>query len=737
LGSAMTSLEAQLLIQWSEKIDVKVICPTDIFEKNKYQCLRPYRRLAERTQKIETLGNKSNLPTENEPAEDRSQDLYKRFPTMLAEVKDTVSQVRTWLERGVALQNILVVSPSIKQYEAVLTSYLVEEGIAFVSETKAPMLSFPEIQKWVSKLRFDADEVVFEDLETLAYSAQTKHPVLDYDEFKFIFGRIYGREDLRRDERIRKLYELDYSNQEIDRDQLLVWLIKRIDATLPIDRVTRILQRFLLNTPKGLLFSISDWISSLQSLISEMDDHSASENLNGQVIRCVDLHSAEYYFSTHRIFLGMSDQSLRTSVSVSIPQSDWQEVESTTGFIIPGSEVDRNEFEVHWLSKQMQGESCYFYSMTDFDGAPQAPSLFWLLGSGLSDKLEVAQFTRWDELQQLELSEIYKIRNWSSTRANSFVSQLEADLGLRKLSKIKSALPHIVSSSSLEDYAECPFIFAAKRLFQLVDQRELDLDLDPIEKGNLTHEFLRELTEEPIQFKRTVPELRKVVDSARLSRNMKMGDERFWPRMRERYVALAERFLRAEQLFRKEFPQSQIVGWELEIMGFMDLETGGLSSKKTPKSIQFAGRIDRLDGDQEGNYVVYDYKANTFDLKSPKLWIKQAQYQMALYTEALSQGLSEFGPINIVGAQYYSTKTLERVKGFAIQEESKNLFPTLTAREGSFSREEWVSFFAEMQLEFKKLLDRMVDGEIEPKPMNVKQCDNCMWRQTCRAPHLN
>ena len=114
LDLVIDSVESELMVNLSRQIDVDVIVPEVGLKDFAYQ------EFVELCQ----------VQTYKEPSEKKSKSFCK-YPSMLSEVKEAVSRVRTWLDEGVSPINqmIRLVSPVIESYWPALSEFLDFEGI--------------------------------------------------------------------------------------------------------------------------------------------------------------------------------------------------------------------------------------------------------------------------------------------------------------------------------------------------------------------------------------------------------------------------------------------------------------------------------------------------------------------------------------------------------------------------------------------------------------------------------
>jgi RecB family exonuclease len=346
--------------------------------------------------------------------------------------------------------------------------------------------------------------------------------------------------------------------------------------------------------------------------------------------------------------------------------------------------------------------------------------------------------TRWDEVQYADLQQIVLDRHWPNAQAQHLKQALAEDLAMVQPPSFGSGVIDTLSPSAIEDYLECPFIFAAKRLFMLSDASELELEVDAIRRGNLMHKLFELLTEEPRRFTLSEDELDAIVEKARVGCELQLADERLWPMLRTRHKDLARRFLAFEYEDRQRFPGAKTLARELKISGFIDPETGSLEREPRPGFFKFVGRIDRVDIDESGNVVIYDYKSSAASAAQFGSWLKNNKIQLLLYAMAIEQGLGEIGAHPVLAALYYVARPLGKDSGFKIEEIPQGLYDATDKRKRNRVTEAVrVELFNEAKERILLAVKGIREGRFAPQPREHKKCIDCKWSSLCRAPHLN
>ncbi len=666
---------------------------------------------------------------------------HVKFTTMLAEVKHAVARARAWLDgegggEKVAPDRIAVVAPDIEIYWPALSAHLDQEGIPCQKARIARLQTFPDVSQWMATLRLRAGGHGESDLEVSLFEGPAG-PAMAYERFKTLYSAVYSREDLDRAEDVARRFEIELSeSDDVDRDAFVAWALKAAPAGADRGRVEALFERLFRECPETTVLSVRRWLAYAQELAGKIETVVDPGRTDG--IACINLVSAENSPSTHMILLGLTEAAMRQGGETGILFSDILSLSASYGFHLQAPDLAKLEFEARWAVENTSRHLVLSVPETDFDGAVQAPAWFWVRSAraaGASGEVRVPEPTRWDEIQRASFAWLAGERRWDGGRAELASSALEEDFGRKPLPPF-GGLAESLSASKIEDYLSCPFVFAAKHLFRLTDAPALDLEIDPRTRGSLVHALFERLTREPMRFDRSPQELEEIVELARGQAAMRVYDERLWPSVRRRYAAVARQFLAFEREWRSAFPQTKTLARELEIRGYVDPGTGELAARPSAVAIPFRGSIDRVDVDGSGYAAVIDYKPSDRAGQFSS-WIKSDSLQLLLYAIALENGLTEHRVKEVVSAVYYAAKTMERDKGFKVDDVEQGLYATDDAKRNKLGLEAKRRLLDEAKASVRGALARMSARDFAPAPKDVAICKDCRWSRLCRAPHLN
>ncbi len=726
LGSEISIVEAEVFQRLGHKQEVLVIEPRPQWHEEFKYLLQPYEYL--RPQANQVLEANSVLLA-SAPKESL------RFPGMLAEVKSCCHQIRAWLEAKVPASQIALIAPDIEMYWPVLSMYLEQEGIAFQKDLSVRLHSLPSLQQWISTLRAQSTRVTSADLE-VSYYSRSEAQSFRYEEFLALFKAIYGEEDLARDEKIYKLYHSEISLDEtLSRDQFLAHALKAWQYREAQTEVLEVVLREVFQNAAAMIeLSYKEWLTYLENILATKEIKAASGSVEGVVI--TPLMSAQSYKISHKIFLGLCDENLKNRQRSHILGSDLNRLALDLGFYLEHPDHSFKEFQLRWLSESAGTKNIFYFGLSDFSGSLLSPSNFWM-SLKPSDDLTMPGDTRWDALQCVEDASILEMRGRSSTEQSQFLSRIEMDRGMKPVPALKLKQVPSLSASQIERYLRCPFIFAAQKIFKLQDHPDLDLDEDARSKGTLAHALFEKLSYPEFKAELTEQELENLLEELRVQEKITLADPRLWASMKKRYFQLAKRFLNFEKEWRREFPDTLTLAAEKYFEFYFNPQNGEVHREPHEATLKFSGKIDRIDRHRlTKHHVVIDYKSSHAAYKNHGLWFENQELQLLFYMWALEKELLTEISGEVVGAFYYSFKDFHREKGFQLEEHAGPLFRAAGRKGVKATGEDKKELLTKFEILILDVARKIQNGEIEPRPFDVKTCNSCEWSVLCRAPHL-
>ncbi len=702
LGSQLSQVEADLIRSLSRDVDVLVLVPEPEWKNEFEYLLKPYQFLQAEAQ--------SKKPVQ--PMESHFQSFAKalRFSGVLAEAKKACELTRQWLEAGVSPEKISIIAPDIEKYWPMLQPLLETEGIPCAKDQFSRMQTLPAVSQWLAELRLAAKEVRYADLENAVY--QSENPVLRYEEFYSLFAELISASDLKRHDVIAKSFQAQFNlNDEISRDEWLGFSARCWKAKGDFEPLEICFREILSNAESHLQMRVSSWIHLMELIAAKKEVRLQKGARKG--IQLTNLSAGDSLVSHHRIFLGLTESMLKSQNSNLLSPKEVLALSQELGFFLEHPEVSNLEFDLSWLAENHATQSYYFYPQTGFSGGAEAPSALWLKKSDESSQaLCEPRFNRWDYVLQTDLL------SWDENEKQ--VIQLNKAISL--------------SPSSIEAYRKCPFTFATQKIFRLNDLPVMDLDVDRRTRGLVSHELLEKLCMEPRRFDWSREEIQQILESLKIKLGLQSMDAFIWEGLKERHVQMALRFLKFEQEWQRLHPQTRVLGTEKRFEFYWDLEKKNLSKTGGWK---IAGRIDRLDHDEQGHVVLIDYKQSLGELKNHNKWLEKNQLQLALYTLALEEGVIEgIEASEVVGAFYYVLKNMNRDRGFKVEEAAGSLF-NLDKKGNKIKSAEKKELLESIRAVVQDVITQMQSGVFSAEPLEPHKCGECNWKNLCRAPHLN
>lgn len=719
LGGNLASTEAELILTLSQQLPVQVIEPASEGFADFYWLGWPYQQLKTRSYK-EMPQPTNSAPT---PMATTTQNKnYLRFKSPLSEVKMATQKIQDWLRAGIPAKQIFITAPQIESYWTALKWHFDEAKIPYHKELRIPLVDLLGFKKLVGNLKCiflqSQDKA---DLESALYINEGFAP-LKYADFSFLFSQMFSNKDYYRHPKV--VEKLAWQNPDLlmTASDFLNFMahLQELDfqtSTFFEDLRAELIQ----NIPEDFKVEIRYWIYYLEQILFKKEKRlteGQDEITADAAIQIIPL-PASYTFNDHYgIFLGLDETSLRSAASL-ISGADVMSLLYKTGHLL--NHPDRNyiEFLLQWSHGQSL-ENVYSFSETNWQSEELTPSIFWLIG--YHEQQAELQFLLPKKDFGSETGFTAKVsRNRPEEIEPHSINQnhlFKSTKGLN-ISEIFNSL----SPSGLEKLNDCAFKYYVERFLGLTEDRCIDLDPSPMTLGSLYHKLCELLTIEPMVFELNETQWQKIIETTLSfsTKNELLEFQRF--EIERQLKDWGKEFLLYEKNWRETHPESRVFRRELKISGQID-------------EIKFIGKIDRIDWNLNDQYSIVDYKSTVTHLTGPNSWIKNNQLQLLCYIYAAEKGwLEGSARIPITGAYYLSLKNFDK-KGFTLNDTKPSFLSAISSRsELSFDTK------TELMTEFESLLHQSIaklkSGDISPKPRDENLCQECEWKQLCRAPHLN
>lgn len=721
LGIHFDFCEQDILKTLSSLMKVTVLIPK--LQMDIFKTLPPYDLLKKTTPPSHVMvqPKKKEAPT----------NFFKmEYETTLKESKSAIHQIRKWLDQGVPASDIAVLAPDMEDYWFCLQPYLEKENIMVRKSVTAPATAFPPITFWLASLKTHMEWIDFPLLECQAFYNNQK---ISFSKFQSRFFQnpervLSGKQFLRKN-------QMKRPDQEISGKEFMEWALsfwpKEAESHL-FDKVLAAFQEIPLEA--GLHWK--HWVTILEMSLHHQEKEIKPEQRNGMA--CLSLNAINSVKASHILVMGLSEESLGNYEENSLNQKDWEFLDQELGFPLPFKQGPEKELALQWFfQSSFLKEVVLSFAATNFLGQVQTPSVFFLLFERLQPSTKPlpskSSETVWDNLKkQKTLTKILP-----SQSPTPFPHNLKQALQEEKdgggLPFALNKVSHF-SPSSLNEYASCAFMYAARRLFKMKKDPLVDWELSPLEKGSLSHRLLEKLLFENSSLELSETEMEQWIESLEMEEKNLM-DEKQKLLTTKTLKSLGKIFLEKEKERREKYPHLKPLAGEQWIECFWNETKGELDHEGT---IMFKGCVDRVDFDSKNkSYIILDYKKN-LNSKTGVItsWLKNADFQLSLYAQAFEKGLVENREAAFVEAAFYYGLRDFNYKGYV--NKAGPYEEMVSRRSGSGKkREEFEKIQENLNALINTLLSHIKQGLFPPQPQDPATCKNCHWRKWCRAKHLN
>lgn len=725
LGVEVTAVEIDLLRHISRHVDVIIFVPDSDFKSQFPFLMKPY----ERVLSFAHLQKRIEMKSSND-----SELILHRFSSMLGEIKFVTAEVRRLIEQeGIQPTQIGIMAANIEVYWPSLRMFFEIEGIPCNKSTVTSFQMLPIFQSWMSRIQLRQKQVKTTHLEqALFYTDQ--QPMMPYEQFVFLFGKIYDRSELERNQEVAQLFAMDFDEYAIlDQQTFTAYILKFWNGDDLTDELISLLKELVSTSSLVTELSLKDWVAYLESMLAQKEYILKEGHQQG--VQVCSLMSSQSQAADFKFFLGLSEEMLSVKNRSLVSGKDIVRLYSDCDIEVTSFEESYYEWEIKWNLESSGQRHYMLMPMSHFDSSLQTPSRFFLElegALGLDHRhLQAFPPTRLDSLQNQ-----YSLDDVDPRIKKKMRLEFELDEDIKILWKWSTTT---LSASQLENYLKCPFIFFAEKVFHLRDEEALDIDISARDRGTLIHALFKSILDHKIQSHFSEDMLSELLeDLKKESRGMEFLDDGFWQAQKKRYVKIALRFLEAEKKWQCEFPKMSPVGLEKAFQFYFDLESGKVLTEATDHSLSFKGKIDRIDGSFDGNYLIIDYKSSAAQVKDFGKWIEAGHLQLLLYMWAIEKEvIPEFGKDpHVVGSFYYVFKNFNRNYGFQLDEFEGTYFPKTKRRNLTATMSRKMELIADFEKLLHEQLNNLVKGRFLAKPKDRETCKNCKWGGLCRAPHL-
>lgn len=707
LSFSLDSTEAELFYQLSFHQDVTLLKPKKIQHEIYRSSDKIYSLIEEKSTIHPQIANSSTTK--------KAKIQVKKFQTKLSEIQFITEKLRQSLDSGFKPHQLAVVAPNIENYWPCMKKYFEKEGLPFEKGQLISLLSFPQIQKWLSSIRFYSNHISFSNLEN---SLLSDNQLRSYSKIKNQYYYCDRLTDLENSPFIDKIEK----TQKRTLDEFLKWILV-LWAPIIKKHENKNLNEYLHNiltsmavpflNRKNLSFNQEDWIEMLEHFLSQKELRVKEENFGG--IPCISLNAIASLQAEQVYFIGLDHDSCRAMDFSLFSEAEAEQILTDLGFYCLPKDPFIHEYEIIHFLHSFKGSATLSWSQTDFNSSPLTPSKLWLIENQNNPPIQTTEEpkTVWHSIQQ------------------SYLLEKNFNTHLKKAFERKNSLPdfsiptkHLhLSPSRLKDYITCPFIFLSKYIFHLEDENLKDMDLNPMDQGRAFHDLFHKIIKNKIQ---NPEEIKNLIESMK----HEFTETLAWPFYREMFLKTALRFLENEKKHKKLFPEIKTVGTEISFTGYWNFEKKSLDSTG---DILIKGRIDRIDINKN-QILIIDYKSK--NEKTLHYWANPTpDCQMPIYVWAVESGLIPLPSFSVCGSIYLSYKSFES-KGFVLKNSSFEKIPHLS-RYSTCEKNKKEEIFKKINQILHERILLFQKGFFHPQPLKKSTCERCQWNKICQAPHLN
>jgi ATP-dependent helicase/DNAse subunit B len=281
--------------------------------------------------------------------------------------------------------------------------------------------------------------------------------------------------------------------------------------------------------------------------------------------------------------------------------------------------------------------------------------------------------------------------------------------------------------TELEAYINCPYDYYITRVLGIEPFEEVTEDLTPMDRGSKVHSILRNfyLSWDRSVTRETRDEARALLQKLADSAFDKEADTFRNRRDKELFISvMAERFLDAEEDFWKQGMKPVFLEHKIERYRIV-LSNG--------EEAALSARIDRIDADENGDFIVVDYKTGSYP--SPKMGREQEIFQLPVYAVMAMHALTGEGgaqsavPLRKpIGLAYYDLagKTGGGARDVVLfNKEARKDHSTAKPKAGPKSTEEFEAILKQGMDKARKAVEGILAGDFSARPQDENKCRYC------------
>jgi ATP-dependent helicase/nuclease subunit B len=317
------------------------------------------------------------------------------------------------------------------------------------------------------------------------------------------------------------------------------------------------------------------------------------------------------------------------------------------------------------------------------------------------------------------------------------LSGIKSAVGHKPAEPMTSITPHMKREfwvTELEAYIHCPYDYLITNVLGIEPLEEVTEDISPLDRGSKVHAILRNfylswnnaITRENRDEAKAL--LGKLADSAFDSeadtfRNRR--DKKLF------LTVMAERFLDAEEEVWKQGMKPAYLEQKIEHYRLV-LSNG--------EEVELSAKIDRIDVDENGNFIIVDYKTGKYPL--PKMNIEQDIFQLPVYAVMAQQALSGKDPAfrKPIGLAYYDLKgtTGGGARDLVLyNKEARNDHPSSKPKASPKRAVEFEEILKQSMNKARRAIEGILAGNFTSTPQDESQCRYCPNDMMCEKESLS
>ena len=281
-----------------------------------------------------------------------------------------------------------------------------------------------------------------------------------------------------------------------------------------------------------------------------------------------------------------------------------------------------------------------------------------------------------------------------------------------------------LSSSSLNSYYTCPQKYYLEKNIGLSKEELPDYSLSPKDEGALMHKIMEELGKHSIEF-----DMFCQIVSENLSSD---GNFELWRKSQAEEVAdkLWSFFSKENAFLASNKIKPKFL--EKDFVFYLDTKNETFSLEPGINTVAIRGIIDRVDEDEFGNILLYDYKRSSSGSYLVSRYEENSPLNPQAFIYYLAAELGCLGEHSaMVGFQFINLSLGKREKGFLFKDLIKES-SLVYEKSGLIDK---VKFDEKIKLFKHRLfstIKNIEDNNFEAKPAKEGECNKCDWRGVCK-----